>query len=153
MKRKIIAILLILTFCGLNINSYATQLEDQKKAAEESKSQSEEELKNIIAKKNTVQEEVAALNQSIVEVQSQLSDLEDQIEVLSKSIEEKQEELNSKQKLLDERLSAVYMNGDNTYLEALFSGGIINFISNYNKFINKYSAFYFHIFACVVYNL
>ena len=132
MKRKIIAIILILTFFGLNINSYATQLEDQKKAAEESKSQSEKELKDIIAQKNTVQEEVAALNQSIVEVQSQLSDLEDQIEVLSNSIEEKQEELNSKQKLLDERLSAVYMNGENTYLEALFSGGIINFISNYD---------------------
>ena len=44
----------------------------------------------------------------------------------------KQKDLEEKQSLLDERLSAAYMNNANTYLEALFSGGIVNFVSNYD---------------------
>ena len=132
MKRKIIVISLILTFLALNFSSFATTLEDQQKKAQEDKINSEKDLESITSEKNSVQQEVSDLNDSILEVQSELSDLEDQIKELDSSIKDKEEDLSSKQKLLDERLSAVYMNGDNTYLEALFSGGIINFISNYD---------------------
>ena len=132
MKRKIIASVLIFAFLTLNINSFATQLEEQKKAAEQQKAQSQEELNNIKAEKNSVQAEVDSLNTSINDAQAKLSELEDKIEELNISIKEKEEDLKSKQVLLDERLSAVYMNGDNTYLEALFTGGFINFISNYD---------------------
>lgn len=132
MKRKIIVISLILTFLALNFSSFATTLEDQQKKAQEDKINSEKDLESITSEKNSVQQEVSNLNDSILEVQSELSDLEDQIKELDSSIKDKEEDLSSKQKLLDERLSAVYMNGDNTYLEALFSGGIINFISNYD---------------------
>lgn len=134
MKKKLIATILILTmsFLFTNASSFATKYEDQKKAAEQSKSQAESNLKNITEEKKSVQSEVSDLNDSIYQTQGQLSDLEDQIEVLNVSIKEKEDDLSGKQKLLDERLSAVYMNGDNTYLEALFTGGVINFISNYD---------------------
>lgn len=134
MKRKILATILILTmsFLFTNVNSFATQYDEQKKAAEQAKSESEKNLKSITEEKKSVQAEVSELNSSIYEVQGQLSGLEDQINELNESIKQKEADLEGKQKLLDERLSAVYMNGDNTYLEALFSGGIINFISNYD---------------------
>lgn len=134
MRKKLIATILILTMSSLftNVSSFATKYEEQKKAAEQSKSQAESNLKNITEEKKSVQAEVSDLNDSIYQTQGQLSDLEDQIEVLNASIKEKEEDLSGKQKLLDERLSAVYMNGDNTYLEALFTGGVINFISNYD---------------------
>lgn len=134
MRKKIIATILILTmsFLFTNVNSFATKYDDQKKAAQQEKSKSEQNLKNITEEKKSVQAEVSELNDSIYQVQGELSDLENQINELSESIESKEEELDGKQKLLDERLSAVYMNGDNTYLEALFTGGIINFISNYD---------------------
>lgn len=134
MRKKLIATILILTMSSLftNVSSFATKYEEQKKAAEQSKSQAESNLKNITEEKKSVQSEVSDLNDSIYQTQGQLSDLEDQIEVLNASIKEKEDDLSGKQKLLDERLSAVYMNGDNTYLEALFTGGVINFISNYD---------------------
>ena len=50
---------------------------------------------------------------------------------MDKSVDNKQKELDEKQKLLEERLVASYMNGSTTYMDALFSGGISNFISNY----------------------
>lgn len=132
MKRKIIVISLILTFLTLNFSSFATTLAEQQKKTQEDKINSEKNLESITSEKSSVQKEVSDLNDSILDVQSELSDLEDQIKELDSSIKNKEEDLDSKQKLLDERLSAVYMNGDNAYLEALFSGGIINFISNYD---------------------
>lgn len=134
MKKKVVATLLILTlsFLFTNVNSFATNYSEQKKSAQQEKSKSEQNLKNISQEKKSVQAEVSELNDSIYQVQGELSDLEDQIDELNESIKSKEEELDGKQKLLDERLSAVYMNGDNTYLEALFTGGIINFISNYD---------------------
>ena len=35
--------------------------------------------------------------------------------------------------MLEERLVASYMNGKNTYMDALFSGGLANFVSNYES--------------------
>lgn len=132
MKRKIIVISLILTFFTLNFVSLADTLQDQQQKAQEDKSNSEKALQSVTSEKNSVQKEVSDLNSSILDVQSELSDLEDKIKQLDLSIKNKEEDLNDKQKLLDERLSAVYMSNSSTYLEALFSGGIINFISNYD---------------------
>ena len=134
MKKKIIASLLILIMSVLytNANSFAVNYTEQKKAAQQEKSKSEQNLKEINQEKKSVQAEVSDLNDSIYQVQGELSDLENQIDELDTSIKSKEDDLASKQKLLDERLSAVYMRGDNTYLEALFTGGIVNFISNYD---------------------
>ena len=132
MKRKIIVISLILTFLTLNFRAFAVTLENQQKKVQEDKTNSEKALESITSEKDSVQKEVSDLNNSILNVQSELSDLEDQIEQLDSSIKNKEEDLSSKCTLLDERLSAAYMSNNNTYIEALFSGGIINFISNYD---------------------
>ena len=135
MRKKIFAVILIIMFISVYFKTFATTISEyqsQKKETEAAKEQSEENLENITSEKNSVQEEVSNLNASISELQSELSDLEDKIDSLDESIKDKEEDLNEKQKLLDERLSVVYMEGNNTYLEALFSGGLINFISNYD---------------------
>ena len=135
MRKKIFTVILVIMFISVYFKTFATTISDyqsQKKETEAAKEQSEENLENITSEKNSVQEEVSNLNASILELQSELSDLEDKIDSLDESIKDKEEDLNEKQKLLDERLSVVYMEGNNTYLEALFSGGLINFISNYD---------------------
>lgn len=134
MKNKVLAMFLILTILSLGVKTYATTISDyqsQQKQTQDEKDKAKENLQSVTAEKNTVQEQVASLNESISGVQADLSDLQDKIDELDNSIDNKQKELDEKQKLLEERLVASYMNGSTTYMDALFSGGISNFISNY----------------------
>lgn len=135
MIKKVISIILIIFCISAYFKTYATQISDYKSQIEDiedSKKETEENLKEITAEKNSIQKQVEELNNSITTVQSELSDLEDNINTLDESIKLKEQDLESKQLLLDERLSAVYMQSNNTYLEALFSEGFIYFISNYD---------------------
>ena len=134
MKNKVLAMFLILTILSLGVKTYATTISDyqsQQKQTQDEKDKAKENLQSVTSEKNTVQEQVASLNESISGVQADLSDLQDKIDELDNSIDNKQKELDEKQKLLEERLVASYMNGSTTYMDALFSGGISNFISNY----------------------
>ena len=152
MKNKVLAMFLILTILSLGVKTYATTILDyqsQQKQTQDEKDKAKENLQSVTSEKNTVQEQVASLNESISGVQADLSDLQDKIDELDNSIDNKQkelledhinkcivdvvgeEQLEEKQKLLEERLVASYMNGSTTYMDALFSGGISNFISNY----------------------
>lgn len=134
MKNKVLAMFLILTILSLGVKTYATTILDyqsQQKQTQDEKDKAKENLQSVTAEKNTIQEQVASLNESISGVQADLSDLQDKIDELDNSIDNKQKELDEKQKLLEERLVASYMNGSTTYMDALFSGGISNFISNY----------------------
>ena len=134
MKNKVLAMFLILTILSLGVKTYATTISDyqsQQKQTQDEKDKAKENLQSVTSEKNTVQEQVSTLNESISGVQADLSDLQDKIDELDKSVDNKQKELDEKQKLLEERLVASYMNGSTTYMDALFSGGISNFISNY----------------------
>lgn len=132
MKKKFFVILIIISMICLYTNAYAATLNQQQQKANDEVNQSKQELNEITSKKNEALDEVNKLNESITKVQSELSDLEDKIEDLDESIDAKEKDLKEKQNLLDERLSAVYMKSGNTYLEALFTGGLINFVSNYD---------------------
>lgn len=134
MKNKVLAMFLILTILSLGVKTYATTISDyqsQQKQTQDEKDKAKENLQSVTSEKNTVQEQVSSLNESISGVQADLSDLQDKIDELDKSVDNKQKELDEKQKLLEERLVASYMNGSTTYMDALFSGGISNFILNY----------------------
>lgn len=134
MKKRLFIVILIIIFSSLQFSTLATTISDyqsqQQKKNEEKKS-AEEDLKNLQNEKKSVQEEVSNLNESISEVQANLSDLNDKIEKLDDTIKLQQKDLDEKEKLLEERLVISYMNGKTTYLDALLSGGIVNFISNY----------------------
>lgn len=134
MKYKVfVSILLIVCVIG-NFSVFATTISDyknQQQQTEEEKNNIKNTLSQVTTEKASTQEEVSSLNNSIIKVQSEMSDLEDKIDVLDTSINNQQKELDEKQKMLEERLVVSYMNGEPTYLDALLSGGISNFISNY----------------------
>lgn len=131
MKKKVLAVLavsiLIVTvmlstsFAVESSSSYQQKINEAKKKSEE-----------VQGQLDTAMQEVDSINTSINEVEKELEELSGKITDLNESIEEKQKDLDEKQLLLDERLSAAYMNDNNTYLEAFFTGGIFNFISNYD---------------------
>ena len=136
MKKKLISIFAILVIiCTTNYTVFAVTSSDYKKQAEEGKEKSnnaQQQLEEVEGQINSALQEIQDLSNSIDSVEEEVSALSTELDNLNVSIEEKEKDLEEKQKLLDERLSATYMNSNNTYLEALFSGGLINFISNYD---------------------
>lgn len=136
MNKKLLSIILFVTIIFANCYTVsAVTSADYRKQADEAQSKSEEtedRLEEVEGELNVALQEVQDLNTSISEVETEISSLSEEIDELNISIKEKETDLEEKQNLLDERLSAAYMNGDNTYLEALFSGGFFNFISNYD---------------------
>ena len=137
MNKKLLSIILFITIIFASSYKIASAVTsaDYKKQAEEAQSQADDaqdRLDEVEGELNTALQEVADLNTSISELETEISTLSTEIETLNVSIKEKEADLEEKQALLDERLSAAYMNGNNTYLEALFSGGFLNFVSNYD---------------------
>ena len=77
-------------------------------------------------------QEIEDLSSTIGQTETEIDNLTNEIKDLEGSIEEKQQDLDAKQVMLDERLAATYMNGNNTYLEAFFTDGFFKFVSNYD---------------------
>ena len=132
MKKKIFVLCIIIAIIVAFSRVFADNLDDQKRSVQSQITQEYQNLEKISGEKSKVKEEVDNLNETITQIQSEISDLEVQIGKLNESIAAKQADLDEKEQLLDERLSGVYMNSGNTYLEALFTGGIFNFVSNYD---------------------
>ena len=99
----------------------------------------QEELQDVKDKKSSVLTEIDKLNTSISSTEKEISDLNSKIDNLTSSIsektteiEKKENEFKEKDKLLQDRLVALYEAGDTTYLDLLLtSGSITDFISNY----------------------
>ena len=138
MTKKIISILLFVTI--MFITSYkvvvhattSAQYRQQAQNAQNKADETQEKLEEVEGQLNIELQEIEDLKASISELETEISTLTKEINTLNVSIREKQMDLNEKQALLDERLSSAYMNGNNTYLEAIFSGGFLNFVSNYD---------------------
>ena len=130
MKNKIISILVI---CILLISTsklaFAETSAEYKQKSEDAK----EKLEDVTGQINTALQEVQDLNTSIDNTEQEITNLTKEVTDLNQSISEKEKDLAEKQKLLEERLVASYMNGKNTYMDALFSGGLANFVSNYES--------------------
>lgn len=132
MKKKIFVFIVIVLLVVWYTISYADTLEQQKQFVETEIKETKEAIDNITQEKEEILKEVNELNVSISQVESEIIDLQDKIDRLDESITFKEKDLKEKETILDERLSAVYMSGRNTYLEAFFSGGLLNFVSNYD---------------------
>ena len=130
MKNKIISILVI---CILLISTsklaFAETSAEYKQKSEDAK----EKLEDVTGQINTALQEVQDLNTSIDNTEQEITNLTKEVTDLNQSISEKEKDLAEKQKLLEKRLVASYMNGKNTYMDALFSGGLANFVSNYES--------------------
>ncbi len=138
MKSKIISIVVILTLICANscLSLAAKTSETYKNKAIEAASNSkkaQEELKEVKGELNSALQEVSEVSDQISDVESEINTLSGKIDDLKESISEKEADLKQKESLLDERLAASYMNGGTSpYMDALFSGGVVNLVTNYD---------------------
>lgn len=137
MKKKILSIIIILSVILTNMHAVFAQKTSQdyanaKKEVQADQKKADGQLKEVEGKLDDALQQVSEVSESINSVETDISNLTNQVKELDDSIVKKQKDLEEKQVLLDERLSVAYMNKGNTYLEALFSGGIVNFVSNYD---------------------
>ncbi len=137
MKKKILAGIVVIVLSLMNCltvfaDQTASSYNQQQKQVQQQKNNIENQLNQVEGELDTARQEVEELNTSISSVEDDISEISIKIENLENSIKQKEKDLKEKQVLLDERLSAAYMNNNNTYLEAIFTGGFINFVSNYD---------------------
>lgn len=131
MKRKIISAILVMFMLMSAVMS--TSFASQKSDIEQKKKSANEELNKVKSEINSELQEIEDLSDTISQKEREIEELSNEIGTLTDSIKEKEEDLDQKQKMLDERLAAAYMNeNNNTYLEAIFSGGFVKFVSNYD---------------------
>ena len=76
-------------------------------------------------------QEVEDINSQISTVQNEINTLTSELTELQNSIKVKEKELEDKKQLLEDRMVAMYMAGETTYLDVLLSGGFLDFVSNY----------------------
>jgi murein DD-endopeptidase MepM/ murein hydrolase activator NlpD len=138
MIKKIVSVILIFILLSImTVPSFAasiSELKDQKQEAEDKKDE-------VTAEKNSVLDDISELNAQISdyeddidELQTKISDLKDSIETKEKEIKELEEENKEREKLLVNRLIAMYEKGQTTYLDILLSSDdITSFISGYYR--------------------
>ena len=142
-KKILLTILSILTvfilISSVAVKSYAA-LSDDKKDVQGKIDQTKNELSGISDDKDEAETELQKLTNQVTEVQRQLDTLNAQIEDLNDSISDKQKEIEDeeaeiqkKDKLLKDRMVALYEVGETSYLDLLFnSENLLDFLSNYS---------------------
>jgi murein DD-endopeptidase MepM/ murein hydrolase activator NlpD len=136
MKRfsKIISSIVLFTLLGCvasNVHAEDSNYYKQKQNEINNKAQEIESQKNDVKGEiDEVLQEIADLNSSILEYESQIQDLSNQLNELETSIAQKEKELAEKKQLLENRLVAMYMKRETTFLDVILSGNLMNFISN-----------------------
>jgi len=136
MLRKIVSIvILIMIICSLSLSVlavdsiYYNNLYNKEKDKE---LQVQEEVNEVQEEIDQVLQEVADLNMSILEYESEIQQLTEKLTTLENSIKDKEQELDDKKQVLENRLVAMYMKKEPTFLDVLLSGQLMNFISNQN---------------------
>ena len=125
----------VLAVTQSEINSQKNEQSEVSGKIDDVKEQQEE----VSSKKSAAQAQVESLNSQIdtyeTEIDtldSQISDLQAKIKDSEKKIKEDEEQYAELQKSLDERLVAMYENGETTYLDVLLSSSsLMDFISNF----------------------
>ena len=136
MLKKIISIIiLILIIFSLSLTTFAensTYYNNKKDNANANAQETQQELDEVESQIDAVLQEVADLNVSILDYESQIKQLTEQLTTLETSITQKEQELIEKKQTLEDRLVAMYMRKEPTFLDVILSGELMNFISNQN---------------------
>lgn len=129
MKRKIVCILLI--FAMLQVMAIQVIAASSQQELQEVKDKVEEATtrkNDLKAEEDQIVDEISTLEDSIKEYEAQLASLNSEIEDLQESIKKKnteikelEEEFKEKEQLLEDRLVAIYEEGQITFLDALLS--------------------------------
>ena len=143
MKRKItqifLAMLLIASMITYSYAATSSELSNQKNDLVDQKKETEENLEEVKVQISDALQSIQDLDASIDEKQTEINQLNQEISTLETEIEEKEADIAKKEeeyqetdKLLQERLVAMYEAGETSYLDVLFSSdGLMDFISKY----------------------
>ena len=142
--KKIIGVLLILILvsaCNISLalDAEETKLNNEKNSNNEKIKEVESEKSKVTAQKNQTVKEVAELDTQINDYESQISTLDSQISDANAKIQDTtaklnqaQEDYKNQQKMLEERVVALYEAGETKYLDVLLSSeSVTDFISSY----------------------
>lgn len=137
MLKKIISVVILIMIISslcltVSAENSSTYYNNKQNEAQQNAQQTQEQKDKIDGEIDAVLQEVADLNSSILEYESQIQQLTEKLETLEKSISEKEKELEEKKKTLENRLVAMYMKKETTFLDVILSGELMNFISNQN---------------------
>ncbi len=142
--KKIIGVFLIfvlLSGCNISLalDAEETKLNNEKNSNNEKIKEVEEEKNKVTEQKNQTVKEVAELDTQINDYESQISELDSQISDANTKIQDTTAKLNqaqkdydNQQKMLEERVVALYEAGETKYLDVLLSSeSVTDFISSY----------------------
>ena len=142
MKSKILCVFIIVTtlscFFFSSINNAET-LEEQKTQAQEKREKAEEKLEYVTEELGQSLVKIQEMDDKIREAEQEISNMDVQLEELQVKVTETEEHLkivqesyNKNKKLMENRLVAMYENGEVSYLDLLFhSSSLVEFLSNY----------------------
>jgi len=136
MLKKIVSIVILVmmifsSFLVVNAET-SSYYNNQKNNANSNVQETQQELNEVETQIDAVLQEVADLNVSILQYESEIQQLTQQLTTLENSIKEKEQELAEKKQTLEDRLVAMYMKKEATFLDVILSGELMNFISNQN---------------------
>ena len=132
---KIISISILLMLISsilfsVNAENGSTYYKQKQQEAQNNSAQTQTQLEDVKGEVDEVLQEVANLNNSILEYETQIQQLSEQLNELESSIAQKEKELAEKKQLLENRMVAMYMKKETTFLDVILSGNLMNFISN-----------------------
>lgn len=134
-KKIVTSVILIIIICTFNFtvlavdSSYYNNLYNNEVNKQQ---QVQEEVNDVKEEIDQVLQEVADLNTSIITYEAEIKKLSEKLTSLESSIKEKEQDLTSKKQALENRLVAMYMRQEPTFLDIVLSGKLMNFISNQN---------------------
>lgn len=140
---RVIAVFMIITLiitCNtISIGANKTDLQNEKNNLSESIKESQKELENIKEEKSETLKDVENLmgkisdyQSEIDELNSKISSLETKIKQANTKIKEDEEKYKKGQEELNQRLIAMYENGETSYLDVMLSANnLTDFISGY----------------------
>jgi len=137
----IIAVILIIT-TGMNFNAYAVtteSLQSSLNSIQSAQKTAQSKLDAIMQENKSTSKQIADISTQIASYQNQIADLNDQISNLQTTIQQTTAQLSDaqaqyakQQQMLEDRLVALYENGNTTYLDVLLnSNSLGDFVSNY----------------------
>ena len=135
-----IIILMIITYSSISSAAQSLKdLQNEQDSVNDQISETKQELEELAEEKSeTLQAveklitEISSYNKEINKLRNEISDLNKKIKEAEKQIKEDEEEYAREELAMQERLVAMYKNGDTSYLDYMFSSSnIVDFISSY----------------------
>ena len=126
----VIVIMIMSSLCFRVFAESSADYQNKREEALQNSQQIEKEKNKVEGEIDEVLQEVANLNNSILEMETQIQELNEKIDALQDSISQKEQELIEKKKMLENRLVAMYMEKETTFLDVVITGNLMNFISN-----------------------